>query len=162
MMNFEIGSNEIPITVSEGISDIPHNKTLIVEKLTAEAPVSPDTITGLTDLRQVFDYFSPNIDVEFENEEGQPVKENLKFRNVADFSINKMTLQSNFLRSLKAQKDFNDYLVKQLRSNKVLQKVLNDQKSRQLFLSVLQELRKEMKESQNNVTNTEAGYGKDR
>lgn len=162
MMNFEIGSNEIPITASEGISDIPHNKTLIVEKLTAEAPVSPDTITGLTDLRQVFDYFSPNIDVEFENEEGQPVKENLKFRNVADFSINKMTLQSNFLRSLKAQKDFNDYLVKQLRSNKVLQKVLNDQKSRQLFLSVLQELRKEMKESQNNVTNTEAGYGKDR
>nr|WP_044655066.1 hypothetical protein [Bacteroides acidifaciens] len=157
-----MGSNEIPITVSEGISDIPHNKTLIVEKLTAEAPVSPDTITGLTDLRQVFDYFSPNIDVEFENEEGQPVKENLKFRNVADFSINKMTLQSNFLRSLKAQKDFNDYLVKQLRSNKVLQKVLNDQKSRQLFLSVLQELRKEMKESQNNVTNTEAGYGKDR
>lgn len=162
MMNFEIGSNEIPIAVSEGISDIPHNKTLIIEKLTAEAPVSPDTITGLTDLRQVFNYFSPNIDVEFENEEGQAIKENLKFKNVADFSINKMTLQSNFLRSLKAQKDFNDYLVKQLRSNKVLQKVLNTPEARQLFLSVLQELRKEMQESLSNITNSESDYGKDR
>ena len=151
-MDFEIGSNEIPITASEGISNIPHNKTLIVEKLTAEAPVSPETVTGLTDLKQVFDYFSPNIDIEFENEEGQPVKEN----------IHKMTLQSGFLRSLKTQKDFNDYLIKQLRSNKVLQRVLNDQESRQVFLSVLQELRKEIKESQNNITNSENDYGKDR
>ena len=162
MIDFEIGSNEIPITASEGISNIPHNKTLIVEKLTAEAPVSPETVTGLTDLKQVFDYFSPNIDIEFENEEGQPVKENLKFKNVADFSIHKMTLQSGFLRSLKTQKDFNDYLIKQLRSNKVLQRVLNDQESRQVFLSVLQELRKEIKESQNNITNSENDYGKDR
>ena len=46
--NYGIGGNEVKIDASEGIAEIPQNRTLLVEQLTKDEPVAPEVITGLT------------------------------------------------------------------------------------------------------------------
>jgi hypothetical protein len=144
ILDYEIGGNEVKIDAAEGIADIPENRTLLVEKLTADDPVNPEAVDKLNTIEDVFAHFNPNVNVEFEDESGQTVKENFKFANVGDFGVKNMTGQSQFLRSLNQQKDFYESLVKQLRTNKVLQKALEDPVSKNAFIQALTELRKEL------------------
>lgn len=144
LLEYGIGGNEVKIDASEAIANIPENRSLIVEHLTADDPVNPEAITGLTSIEDVFNYFTPNIDVEFENEEGQPVKENFRFKTVADFQIKNMTENSPFLNNLSMQKEFYEMLIKQLRSNKVLQRVLENAESKEAFIAALTALKSEL------------------
>lgn len=147
ILNYEIGGNEVRIDASEAIANIPENRTLLVESLTAEEPVNPEAVGGLTSIEEVFAAFQPNIDVEFESAEGEPVKENFRFTNTADFSVKKLTENSRFLNSLFLQKGFYESLVKQLRTNKVLQRALENPESRQAVIEALTQLRNELQES---------------
>lgn len=147
ILNYEIGGNEVKIDASEAIADIPENRTLLIEKLTADDPVNPETVEGLTTIEDVFAAFQPNVDVEFENAEGEPVKENFRFSNTADFQVKNMTAGSRFLNNLSIKKDFYSKLVKQLRSNKVLQRALESSESRQALIDALSELKKELQET---------------
>ncbi|KGN75088.1 hypothetical protein HQ47_04065 [Porphyromonas macacae] len=147
ILNYEIGGNEVKIDASEAIANIPENRTLLVEKLTADEPVNPETVEGLTTIEDVFAAFQPNIDVEFESAEGEPVKENFRFGNTADFGVKKMTENSRFLKNLSIQKGFYENLVKQLRTNKVLQRALENPESKQAIIDALTQLRNELKES---------------
>lgn len=104
--NYGIGGNEVKIDASEGIAEIPQNRTLLVEQLTKDEPVAPEVITGLTNIDQVFAHFLPEIDIEFTDAEGAPVEENFRFHNVGDFSVKKMTEQSHFLSGLNTEKQF--------------------------------------------------------
>ena len=144
ILEYEIGGNEVKIDASEAIANIPENRSLIVEQLTADEPVNPDAVEGLTSIEDVFTHFSPNIDVEFQSEAGQPVKENLRFSNVGDFSAKNMTEQSAFLKNLNEQKEFYETLTKQLRSNKVLQRVLENPESKEAFITALSALKSEL------------------
>jgi len=144
ILDYEIGGNEVKIDASEGIADIPENRTLLVEKLTADDPVNPEAVDKLNTIEDVFAHFKPNVNVEFEDESGQTVKENFKFGTVGDFSVKNMTEHSQFLKSLNQQKEFYESLVKQLRTNKVLQKALEDPASKNAFIQALSELRKEL------------------
>ena len=83
--------------------------------------------------------------VEFENEEGQPIKENFRFSSVADFSVKNMTQNSPFLHKLDTEKTFYEGMVTQLRSNKVLQRVLENPESKKAFISALEALSNELK-----------------
>lgn len=147
ILNYEIGGNEVKIDASEAIANIPENRTLLLEKLTAEAPVNPEAIEGLTTIEEVFSAFQPNVDVEFESAEGEPVKENFRFSNTADFQIKNMTDRSRFLSGLSTQKDFYEKLVKQLRTNKVLQRALENPESRQAIIDALTQLKNELTQS---------------
>lgn len=144
ILDYEIGGNEVRIDASEAIANIPDNRTLLIEKLTALDPTAPEKIEGLTTIEEVFAHFKPNIDVEFEDESGQPIKENFKFENVGDFGVKNMTEQSHFLNGLNGQKEFYESLIKQLRSNKVLQRALESPDTKQAFIAALIELRKEL------------------
>jgi hypothetical protein len=135
---YEIGGNEVKIDASEAIAAIPENRTLLVEKLTSEDPVNPEVVTGLTSIEQVFGHYKPQIDVEFENSEGQPVKETFHFQNTGDFSVKNMTEQSGFLSQTHTEKEFYDKLTKQLRTNKVLQRALENPESKAAFIASLQ------------------------
>ena len=42
--DYGIGGNEVNVDANESIADIPSNRTLLVQKLTDEAPVSPETV----------------------------------------------------------------------------------------------------------------------
>lgn len=68
--NYGIGGNEVKIDASEGIAEIPQNRTLLVEQLTKDEPVAPEVIAGLTNIDEVFAHFRPEIDIEFSDAEG--------------------------------------------------------------------------------------------
>ena len=40
--NYGIGGNEVKVNANESIAEIPSNRTLIVQKLTDEAPAAPE------------------------------------------------------------------------------------------------------------------------
>jgi hypothetical protein len=144
MFEYGVGGNEVKIDASEAIADIPFNRTLLVEKLTSEDPVNPEKVEGLTTIEEVFQHYKPSIEVEFENEEGQDVKETFRFNSVADFLVKNMTQNSPFLNDLNAQKAFYEKMIKQLRSNKILQKALQNGDSKVAFVEALQNLLTEL------------------
>ena len=144
ILNYEIGGNEVKQDAMEGIADIPQNRTMFIGQLTSEEPVSPEAVGDMKTIEDVYAAFQPNVDVEFENEEGEPVKENFRFSNTADFQVKKMTENSSFLNNLSVQKEFYEKLVKQLRSNKVLQRALENQESRQAMVDALTQLQNEL------------------
>ncbi|GHT06874.1 hypothetical protein AGMMS49525_15560 [Bacteroidia bacterium] len=134
---YEIGGNEVRIDASEAIAAIPENRTLLVEKLTAEEPVHPEVVTGLTSIEEVFAHYQPQIDMSFLNEDGQTVNEHFHFANVGDFAVKKLTEQSPFLKKTCTEKEFYETLIKQLRSNKILQRALENPDSKQAFIDSL-------------------------
>jgi hypothetical protein len=145
---YEIGGNEIRTDASESIASIPENRTLLTEQLTSEEPVNPEIITGLTNMEQVFGHYKPHIEIEFQDGEGLPVKETFHFHNVDDFSVKNMTEQSSFLKETNTEKEFYAHLTRQLRVNKVLQRVLDNTDSRQAFISTLEALAAELGEKE--------------
>ena len=144
ILEYGIGGNEVKINASEAMSAIPENRTLLVEQLTADEPVNPEVAEGLESIGQVFEHYKPQMDVEFENAEGQPINETFHFTTVGDFNVKNMTKQSRFLNGLATEKNFYENLTKQLRSNKVLQRVLENAESKQAFIALLQELQAEL------------------
>ncbi|MDR2474372.1 MAG: hypothetical protein LBD45_00805 [Bacteroidales bacterium] len=153
IQEYGIGGNEVKIEASEAIAAIPENRTLLVEKLTADEPVNPEAVTGLTTVEQVFEHYKPQKEVEFQNEEGQPVKETLYFNNVGDFAVKNLTEQSPFLKATATEKDFYENLTKQLRSNKVLQRALENPESKQAFIAALQEMAAELSQTETKTEN---------
>ncbi len=143
-MNYEIGGNEVKIDASEAIADIPENRTLLVEKLTDEEAISPEIVEGLTNINEVFDHFKPSVEVEFESAEGQPVKEKFGFKNVGQFSVEQMTQMSSFLSGLDVEGKTYEEMIKQMRSNKVLQRALVDPEAKKAFIEALMQLSNEL------------------
>ncbi len=146
ILDYEIGGNEVKIDASDGISNIPDNRTLLIERLTSEESPNPEVVEKLSTIEEVFEHFNPNVDVEFSTEDGQPVTENMRFANVGDFSVKNMTENSNFLKGLSKQSNFYELLTKQLRSNKMLQRVLEDPETKTAFIQALQQLREELED----------------
>jgi hypothetical protein len=144
MFEYGIGGNVEKIDASEAIADIPHNRTLLVEKLTADDPIHPEKVEKLETIEDVFGHFKPNIDVVFEDEQGQEVVEKFRFKTVADFLNKNMTKSSPFLNGLDNQKAFYNKMLKQLRSNKIMQRALQDVDAREALVEVLQVLLAEM------------------
>lgn len=52
--NYGIGGNEVKVDANESIAEIPSNRTLIVQKLTDEAPAAPESVYGLETIEDVF------------------------------------------------------------------------------------------------------------
>lgn len=142
-----IGGNAVEQEANEGIADIPGNRTLMVNQMTAEEPGVPEIVDHLYTIEDVFKYFDPNIDVNFLDKEGQDVTENFQFSNVGDFSVKSMTQRSPFLDNLSIRKEFYEKVVKQLRSNKVLQRVIANNDTKAAMLIILKELKKQVEES---------------
>lgn len=148
LYNYEIGGNEIKPDASEAISAIPENRSLVIEQLTHEEPVHPEVVTGLKTVEEVFAYFKPEREIEFESIDGQPHKETLSFNSVADFHVKNLTGRSAFLSKVNTEKEFYTGLIKQLRSNKVLQRALEDPQAKAAFIAVLEEIKTELETSQ--------------
>jgi hypothetical protein len=141
---YSIGGTVEPTDASEAFADIPQNRVLMVEKLTAKAPTSPVIVQDLTSVEAVFDHFKPAIDMDFETEEGATKKETLRFNNLGDFGIKGITNQSNYLNDLTLRKEQYQKIIKQLKSNKILRQALNDPDSRVAVLKALNALIKEL------------------
>lgn len=144
MYNYGIGGNEVKVDAGESIADIPANKTLLIQKLTNEAPVTPEAVYGLQTVEQVFEKFAPNVEVEFQDEQGTDVKEKVSFKNLGDFGSKSIKKNSEFLSKLDIEKEQNTKIVRQLTSNKGLKKALENPETRAAIVQVLEESLKEI------------------
>jgi hypothetical protein len=147
LSNKGIGGNEIPLDANEAIFEIPQNRTIIAQKLTAEDPVRPELVEGLTTIEKVFQHYKPEVKVDFEDANGSIKLENLRFKNLGDFGTKGITGQSNFLTGMETEKDQYQKIVKQLRTNKILKAALEDPEAKKALYDTLQSLIKELEEN---------------
>lgn len=135
-----------PDPVGEGFVEISPNKTLFIQKLTSDDPVSPEIVQDLQTVEQVFDHFKPNCDVELDKEDGSTTKENFKFSGLSDFDIKSITIQSSYLKNLSVENDAYLRIIKQLKTNKSLRNVIENPATRNAFISALNALVAELEE----------------
>lgn len=147
MSIYGIGGTEVQGDASEAILEIPQNRTLLIEKLTANPPVKPEIVEGLTNIEEVFDHFKPKVGVDFEDSEGVSRREVMEFANLGDFGIKGLTAQSSFLQELTNQKELYLKIIKQLKSNKLLRKALENAETKTALLSAIYALVRELEEA---------------
>ncbi|RZJ70717.1 hypothetical protein [Flavobacterium sp.] len=145
--SYGIGGNEVRLEGQEAILEIPQNKTLIAQKLTPDTPVRPEIVTGLQNMDEVFEHFSPKVKVNFEDDEGKISREELAFKNVGDFSLNGLTSQSPFLQDLKTKTVQYQKMIKQLKTNKVLKLALQDPEAKKAIIASLEGLIQELEQT---------------
>jgi len=148
MMDYGLGGQEKKGNdANEAISDIQKNRTMLVQKLTANAPFKPEIEEKLETVDAVFARFKPQVEIEFEDVEGTTLAENLRFNNIGDFGQKGITAQSTFLQGLNNQQADYQKFIKQLKSNKVLQKILADPAAKETYLTALRAMVQELEES---------------
>jgi predicted component of type VI protein secretion system len=147
MFNYGIGGQEVPKDASEGIADIPMNRTLMLEKLTADDPIKPKIVEGLKTVDEVFANFKPQVEVEFQKEDGAFQSEKLNFANLGDFGAKGITNQSGFLKDMEQKKNEFAKIIKQLKSNKALKTVLENPDTKASFMQALQAMSQEIEDA---------------
>lgn len=133
-----------PDPAGEGFVEISPNKTLLIQKLTNEPPINPEIAEGLQTVEQVFDHFKPNLDVELDKEDGSTLKENFRYSCLSDFDTKNVTNQSNYLRNLNVENDSYLKIIKQLKTNKSLSKVIENPETKDAFVNALKALAAEI------------------
>ena len=142
--NYGIGGNEVKTDASEAFADIPQNRTLMMEKLTKDAPVKPQIVHGLQTIEQVFAEYKPEVEVDFSDADGATKKEKLSFSNLGDFGIKGITEQSAFLKDVTTQQDQYQKIVKQLKPNKILKTALENPDAKQALIDPIHSLIQEL------------------
>lgn len=148
MFEYGIGGQERkPNNANEGISDIPLNRTLLIEKLTADAPIRPQVVYDLKNVGEVFAHFQPELEVEFETAEGSPANETLCFAGLSDFSKNSLISRSELLTDLHTQSEIYQKIGRQLKTNKIFVNMLGNSEAKAAYLSAIEALIAELNEA---------------
>ena len=147
MDTYNIGGSEVKGDASEAISEIQQNRSLLIEKLTADPPVKPEIVSGLTNIDEVFDHYKPHIGIDFQDSEGVTRQESLNFGSLADFGVKGITAQSEFLQNLTMQKEQLQKIIKQLKSNKMMRKALENPETKQSLLNSIYAMIKEIEKA---------------
>lgn len=147
MFNYGVGGNEVKRETSEGMADIPMNRTLFVQKLTNDPAIKPEIVQGLKTPEEVFAHYKPNVEVEFDNAEGAPVNETLHFNGLGDFAAKNITAQSNFLKQLNIEQDQYQKIIKQIKTNKLLKTALENADNKAAFADALRAMIQELEEN---------------
>ena len=150
LYNYGIGGNEVEVDANESIADIPSNRTLMVQKLTDEAPVTPKTVEGLQTVEEVFEHFKPSVELELQDEAGNEIKEKVEFKNLADFAAKSLQEGSELMNRLNTEKEQNIKIAKQAASNKLLAKILANPESKEALMKVLEGSLEELEKSEGN------------
>ena len=138
LYEYGVGGNEVKIDANEAIAEIPSNRTLLVQKLTEEAPLQPETVYGLETLEDVFERFQPSVELEFQDQEGNEIPEKLDFKGLSDFSAKKLKENSPFRSQLNIEREQYLKISRLLSSNKALLKSLSDEEARAEMIQVLE------------------------
>ena len=140
MFDYQVGGNVVKMDASEGMAEISMNRSLFVQKLTADDPVRPEAVYDLKTVEEVFEHYKPAVEVEFEQLDGSNKSEELKFHSVSDFKAPSMIAQSPFLQDLNSQKEDYQKINKQLKANKLVRNVIENPETKASFMSALQTL----------------------
>ncbi len=144
MFNYEIGGNEKKADTSEAFGDISPNKTLFIQKLTDQEPLKPEAVSGLKTVEDVFAHYKPALNISLENKDGGAINEKIAFKNLGDFNVKSLIKQSKHLHKMNLEKDMYQNMIKQIKTNKTLKTTLNDQETKEAFLSALKSFVKEL------------------
>lgn len=137
----------LEVETSEAIVEFPQNRALLVEQLTDDPPARAKIVKDLRTMEDVFNYFQPKVNVEFEDLLGQTKKETLSFNEPRDFELAGLMKKSEFLKELGLLKESYEKIEKQLRTNKVLRDALSDPDTRNALIKSMQALLKELSAS---------------
>ncbi len=135
--DYSIGGTDRKQEASEAISELEPNRTLLVQKLTSEAPMMPQMVKDLTTPEEVFNHFKPNVNVEYENEDGSTREENLRFASLADFGPKGISNKSAFIQDLVNQENTYMNIVKELKSNRAVQTALQNKETKTALLTAI-------------------------
>ena len=149
LFNYGVGGNEIVVDANEAIQNIQENKTLIVSKLTEDAPITPEVVTGLDTVDDVFRHFQPSVSVTHETDDGKAVEEEFSFKNLADFAPKSLIEHSAFLKNLSVEQEQYNNIIRQLRGHKVLRNMLADAQSKAAFVEALRAVATELENNNN-------------
>ncbi len=144
MFDYQVGGNAVKVDASEGMAEIPMNRSLFVQKLTADDPIKPQAVYDLKTVDEVFEFFKPKVEVGFEKEDGSEVNEEIKYTNVGDFKPTNVVNQSPYLQNLNTQKDEYLKLMKQLKTNKLVKNVVENPETKEAFMNALKSLIQEL------------------
>jgi hypothetical protein len=149
MNTYGIGGEERKANnAAEAISDIPLNRTLFVEKLTYDPAYKPEIVHDLKNIDEVFQHYQPEVEMEFETEEGSTVNEVLRFQSLSNFGKQGIIAQSSFLQNLNAEVNDLQKIIKQLKSNKILKTVLENPDAKENYLASLKALVQELEDAE--------------
>jgi hypothetical protein len=70
----------------DDISHMPANKVLFIQQLTAEPPIRPMLVPGLSSIQEVIEFYKPSSQAILNNFKGEKCEETLHFESMADFS----------------------------------------------------------------------------
>jgi hypothetical protein len=149
MFNYGVGGNEVKVDANEAIQEIQENKTLLVSKLTTEDPVSPEIVKGLKTVEDVFKHYKPSISVDHETADGETVSEEFAFNNLGDFTPKSLVQNSAFLKNMSLEQEQYNNIIRQLRSNKVLNNILANSQAKAEFIEVLKSVASELENNNN-------------
>lgn len=144
---YSIGGQVLETEAFEAFADIPQNRVLLAEKLTTTPSMKPEVVEGLTTIEQVFEYFKPKAEVQFETEEGTQRKEIFGFKNLGDFGIKGITPQSTLLNDLTMKREQYQKITRQLKTNKLLRQALADKSNKESIINALKALIMELNEA---------------
>ncbi|SHL70898.1 hypothetical protein SAMN05444266_104483 [Chitinophaga jiangningensis] len=144
LKNPGIGGTEIRPDTQESIAEISPNRTLFAEKLTQFPPLRPEIVKGLSGIAAVFAHYRPAVKVTFKDARGAPVREELRFKGVADFGPSGITAQSAFLQDMATTRALYLQVLKHLHTNKLLRAALEDEEAKRSLLEVVERLEEEL------------------
>ncbi len=144
MYNYGVGGNEVKVDANEAIQEIQENKALIVSKLTDEEPMIPEIVKGLKTIDDVFRHFEPTVSVQHETEDGNFVDEEFRFKTLADFTPKNITENSAYLKNLSVEQEQYNKILRQLKNNKILRTMLQNEESKEAFINALREVASEL------------------
>lgn len=139
-----IGGNVLDVDASEALNEIPQNRTLIAGKLTPNTPIKPEAVEGLRTVDEVFEHFSPELTLPFEDKEGGAINETIQFDNLGSFGKKGITQKSDFLKGLEIESEQYKKIIKQLKTNKVLKQALQDTDAKESLITTLEMLIEEL------------------
>lgn len=144
MFNYGVGGNEVKVDANEAIQQIQENKALIVNQLTTDEPMTPEIVTGLKTVEDVFKHFQPSVNVQHQTEDGTIVEEEMRFQNLGDFTPKSLTQKSEYLKQQSIEQEQYNKIVRQLKNNKILKNMLENEQTRAAFVEVLKEVAQEL------------------
>jgi len=138
MAKFVLGATErVKRDDSVPVELLPSNKVMYAAKLNndEDADVTP---VRCNNLKEVFEKFQPNFDVELETAEGEPVHAEFQMKEMKDFSSKQLIEKNDHLQKTYYSKEIMSDLDKQLKKNNALKKVLADPEKKEALLKVAQ------------------------
>ncbi|MRJ11687.1 hypothetical protein EDL98_11500 [Ornithobacterium rhinotracheale] len=135
---------QVPVIAQKSVQEQPKKPKrkgflgIFGKKEEAKPTVTPQAVYGLQTVEDVFNEFSPSVELEHQDAQGNEIKETMKFKNLGDFESKKIKENSDFLSKLDIEKEQSKKIARQLSSNRALLKALENTDTKEAIIKILE------------------------